>query len=259
MKVLNEQLDLDAFFRRLRTGAPRLLLLDYDGTLAPFHPDRFQARLYPQVATLLQAIISGGRTRLVIISGRALADLRPMLALDPMPELWGAHGWERQHPSGGVEQAAPERSVGAALERAAAVVDSLGLAERSERKAASVTVHWRGLGDDEAAAIRHAIAHRWQPLGIPEKLALHEFDGGLELRALGRDKGLPVRTILAEQRGQPFSAAYFGDDATDEDAFVALKGHGVGFLVRAGPRPTAADVWLVPPGELIATLSRWVE
>ena len=56
-----------------------VLLLDYDGTLAPFHPDRFQARPYPQVAELLQAIIDAGRTRLVIISGRALADLHPTI------------------------------------------------------------------------------------------------------------------------------------------------------------------------------------
>lgn len=258
MQILNPQLDLDAFFRALHAAAPRLLLLDYDGTLAPFHPDRFQARPYPQVAELLQAIIDGGRTRLVIISGRALADLRPMLPLDPMPELWGAHGWERQLPDGTAEQAAPEREVGAALERAAAAVAALGLAKRSERKTASVTVHWRGLPAEDAAAIRQAAAQRWQPLAIPEKLALHTFDGGLELRALGRDKGVAVRTILAEQPGNFASAACFGDDATDEDAFLALRGHGVSFLVQPKFRPTAADVWIAPPAELVAVLGQWV-
>ena len=258
MKILNQQLDLDAFFRGLRSAAPRLLLLDYDGTLAPFHTDRFQAHPYPQVAALLQAIAGAGRTRLVIISGRALADLRPLLALDPMPELWGAHGWERMRPGGTIERAAPGQAVSAALARAAAAVDALGLAARSERKAASVTVHWRGLGADQAAHVRQAVARRWQPLAIPGTLALHAFDGGLELRARGRDKGVAVRAILAEQRGQPFSVAYFGDDATDEDAFVALKGRGASFLVRPALRPTAADVWLMPPGELAAALAEWL-
>lgn len=259
MKLLNQQLDLQAFFRGLHAAASSLLMLDYDGTLAPFHPDRFQARPYPQVAELLQAIIDAGRTRLVIISGRALADLHPMLALNPMPELWGAHGWERQQPDGTIEQGAPEGDVSVALTRAAAMVKSLGLAERSERKAASITVHWRGLPADDAASIQNAVAQAWQPLIIPEKLALHAFDGGLELRALGRNKGVAVHTILAEQRGNFASAAYFGDDATDEDAFLALRGRGVGFLVRPTLRPTAADVWIAPPAELITNLRRWAE
>ena len=34
---------------------------------------------------------------------------------------------------------------------------------------------------------------------------------------------------------------YLGDDTTDEDAFKALKGHGLGIVVLREPRPTYAD------------------
>ena len=34
---------------------------------------------------------------------------------------------------------------------------------------------------------------------------------------------------------------YIGDDLTDEDAFAALKGRGIGLLVSDRPLPTAAD------------------
>ena len=53
-------------------------------------------------------------------------------------------------------------------------------------------------------------------------------------------------------------AAYLGDDLTDEDAFKAIKGKGIGVLVREEPRKTAADIWIKPPDELLSFLSNWL-
>jgi len=53
-------------------------------------------------------------------------------------------------------------------------------------------------------------------------------------------------------------AAYLGDDFTDEDAFTAIKGHGIGILVRKEFRPTEADIWIKPPDELLSFLSDWI-
>ena len=53
-------------------------------------------------------------------------------------------------------------------------------------------------------------------------------------------------------------AAYLGDDVTDENAFQAVKGHGVGLLVREELRPTEADVWIRPPDELRSFLLDWI-
>jgi len=83
--------------------------------------------------------------------------------------------------------------------------------------------------------------------------------GGLELRVVGIDKGRAVDQILA---GSPpeAAAAYLGDDLTDEDAFAALSGRGervLTVLVREEWRPTRAEVWLRPPGGLLAFLGRW--
>jgi trehalose-6-phosphatase len=59
-------------------------------------------------------------------------------------------------------------------------------------------------------------------------------------------------------------AAYLGDDATDEDAFVALNElsttgdlTALPVLVRSSPRTSAARMRLNPPGELLDFLSRW--
>jgi len=45
---------------------------------------------------------------------------------------------------------------------------------------------------------------------------------------------------------------------TDEDAFRAIRGKGVGILVREALRPTAADLWIRPPEELLTFLAGWI-
>ena len=86
-----------------------------------------------------------------------------------------------------------------------------------------------------------------------------EFDGGLELRALGHNKHHAVKTVLSETPGDSV-VAYLGDDLTDEDAFAAVKiAHGLAVLVRSEPRSTRADLWIQPPEELVVFLDRWRE
>jgi hypothetical protein len=93
-------------------------------------------------------------------------------------------------------------------------------------------------------------ARRFRTMTLP-------FDGGLELRAPGKNKGDAVSAILAES-GPDFAAAYLGDDQTDENAFRAIKGRGLSILVRPEPRPTMADMWLRPPDELGRFLRDWL-
>jgi hypothetical protein len=61
---------LDAFFRVLRDGARPLLLLDYDGTLASFRVNRFDARPWAGVRELLGRIQEQGQTRMAVVTGR---------------------------------------------------------------------------------------------------------------------------------------------------------------------------------------------
>jgi hypothetical protein len=93
-------LNLVDFFERCRQAPARVLMLDYDGTLAPFQvrPDR--ALPYSGVTELLDDIMMAERSRIVIVSGRPIRELLPLLNLPSRPELWGAHGWERLRPDG---------------------------------------------------------------------------------------------------------------------------------------------------------------
>ena len=91
------------FFGRLAAAGQACLMLDYDGTLAPFTPDRDKARPYPGVVELLKRITEESRTRLAIISGRAVRQVLELLGWDSGIEFWGSHGAERLRADGSYE------------------------------------------------------------------------------------------------------------------------------------------------------------
>jgi trehalose 6-phosphate phosphatase len=260
MRTLNPAMDLHAFFDGLARSPQCVLLLDYDGTLAPFHERPALADLYPAVAISLHDLIEQGGTRVVIVSGRELNDLLPLLPFRRRPEIWGAHGWQRLLPDGKLVELKPAGAVREKLDEAERLArDLTRLGARLELKPASVALHWRGLAPETAAGIRAAAVSSLQPLAAGEAVELMDFDGGLELRARGHNKHHAVKTVLSETSGDAV-VAYLGDDLTDEDAFAAIqKARGLAVLVRPEPRETRADLWIQPPRDLVAFLDRWRE
>jgi trehalose 6-phosphate phosphatase len=258
MKILNSDIDLELFYHRRNEAAQKVLLLDYDGTLAPFHQEPNKAEPYPGIRQMLNRIMHVPDIRLVIISGRWTKDLIPLLQLEKQPEIWGSHGLERLKADGSYEIDAIDEQHLDGLVAADEGIEELGLTSRCEKKPGSLAIHWRGLDQVMVKEIRNQVESRWSTLAQAWQLSLQKFDGGLELRVPGRDKGDAVGTILAEMN-QDAVTAYLGDDLTDEDAFRAIKGKGVGILVREELRPTAADLWIRPPEELLTFLSGWIE
>ena len=264
MEVLNPRVDAEAFFAHLRTAPSRVLLLDYDGTLAPFRVERDQAVPYPEARSAVEGLLADGASRIVVISGRAVEALRPLLGVEPPPELWGTHGWERLRPGAGLERVDPGEAARTALADAREAAEGIeGAAGRVEVKPATVAVHVRGLSDREADGLLDEARRRWEGPARRGGLEVHAFDGGLELRVPGRSKADAVREALADEpRGT--AVAYLGDDLTDEDAFEALGAldregriEALRVLVRPERRDTAADVWVKPPEGLMAFLERW--
>lgn len=245
--------------------APRsLLMLDYDGTLAAFRQRPRDAFPYPGVSSLLQEILQTGRTRVVIISGRDANQIRPLLALNPHPEIWGLHGLQRLKPDGSSSQlSALEPATVMGLAAADRWLVSQRLEHTAEFKPGSIAVHWRGLGETEVAEVRRQVLQGWKPLAQRSGMVLLEFDGGLEIRSPEADKGDAVRTLLLETTPHT-PTAYLGDDTTDEQAFEALgedhlRRHRLSVLVRPQWRPTAAQLWLKPPEEILDLLTRWLQ
>ena len=250
--------EVEQFMNAVAQSPVCALLLDYDGILAPFCLNRQQALPYPGMTALLQEIIVNGRTRLVIITGRNAREVIPLLAVHPSPEIWGCHGLERLRPDGTCEAPRVEEPVLHALADADRWLRYQGLHDRAEFKTAAVAIHWRGLDEATAAEIRGQVLLGWIPIAQSTPMELLEFDGGIEMRMPGRDKGDAVRTILDEV-GPEVPVAYLGDDLTDERAFLALGTLGLSVLVRPEWRKTAAALWIRPPEGLREFLARWLQ
>ncbi len=258
MQILRAGIDLEHFFRRLSGARQSVLLLDYDGVLAPFDEDREKAVPYPGVREILTALLEVPRTRVVMVSGRQVESLVRLLGLERAPEIWGAHGWEHRLPDGAEGMIPLDDRAASGLAEACAGLAAAGLLNRSERKRTSLAVHWRGLDPRAAQEMESTVRALWEPIGRATGLQPEEFDGGIELRTPGRDKGSVVQTILAEVEDDAV-IAYLGDDRTDEAAFRVLAGRGLRLLVRPENRETDADLWLQPPAEMLAFLERWYE
>lgn len=251
------RLPLEAFDDGLRRTGRGIFLLDYDGTLAPFRQDVSQVVPYPGVVEALDAILDTGRARVAVITGRFLKAAPPLLPTRNPVEVWGSHGRERRWADGRYAVVGIDEAALRALNLADSWADAVSaLGGRAEPKPGSLAFHWRGVPEAGASAIRQLLGRRFEEAGLEQWLEPLRFDGGMEFRVRGRNKGDVVREILAEESAQ-VPVSYLGDDLTDEDAFEALRGHGLGVLVRPQCRTTAAQLWVQPPDGLLGLLGRW--
>ncbi len=252
------QSELAPFLQSIVHASQAVLLLDYDGTLAPFDANRDRAFPYPGVAPVLQEIVRNGRTRVVVISGRDATDILPFLNIHPQPEVWGIHGLQRLKTDGSTEMPRLDERTLDGLSDAERWLGYQQVRHTAEIKAGSIAVHWRGMSESSAKDLRARVLLGWKPMAEYSGLDLLEFDGGVEIRAPGADKGEAVSAFLSEI-GRDTPAAYLGDDNTDESAFRAMQGRGISVLVRPTWRQTVAQMWLQPPEELLDFLGLWLK
>jgi trehalose-phosphatase len=248
---------LGAFWSRLKKTGKGILMMDYDGTLAPIEAHPKKGLPFPGVRERVRRITRSPTCRLVIVSGRWTTDLVELLDLDPVPEIWGCHGMERLHPDGLLETGDLHEQEILGLVEADQWAISEGLKEMSEKKPGCVALHYES---DETLEpeFKEMAKTTWERIARNRGLDLHEFHGGIELRPPGHDKGNVVDTLLSESGDNP-TAVFLGDGMSDEDAFRAIKGRGLGILVSEQWRPTEAQAWLKPPGQLLDFLDTWSE
>jgi len=256
MELLECQNASASFLERVKCAQERVLLLDYDGTLAPFTKQRDRAFPYPDVPALLNAIMVKG-THVAMVSGRPARELAKLSGFTPQPEIWGSYGLEHLDSNGIYRAEKLSADQAAGMVAALGTLQGNGFEGKVERKPSGIALHWRGLDLDQVSHLRGEVLQRWAPVAATHSLRLLNFDGGIELVVPPAHKGRALHTIL-KQHGPDAAVAYLGDDETDEDAFAALKGRGLAVLVRPESRPTTADLWLKPPEELYRFLHQWL-
>ncbi len=238
--------------RRLCQATPALFL-DYDGTLTPIvaHPDL--AVLSDDMRAVLERLAA--HFPVAIISGRELADVRRMVGIDGIVYA-GSHGCDVDAPEalGGRVQHAPlaaSDDVAAARAALTRKVEDIPGAW-VEHKTFAVTVHFRQTPPDQVPRVMAAFDEV-----APVFPGLRRTTGKmvLELRPAIAcyDKGKALLWLLErlETAVGAYVPVYIGDDTTDEDAFRAIAGRGVGVRIGDPHDVTAADYSLADVGEVL--------
>ena len=224
-----------------RTGR-LVLLLDFDGTLAPIVERPELAAMPDATRRALDRLRALPGVEAAVVSGRGLADVRERAAI-PGIAYAGNHGMEIHGP--GIDRTHPEAAAARpVLERAARdLVDAVSGIPGAfvEDKELTLSVHFRMVPRDRVDELHGIIRRVVDPLAGVHLTAGKEV---IEVRPnVDWNKGKAVLFLLEQMRppaGAP--VLYFGDDRTDEDAFRALgeNGSGEGILVDEHPPETSA-------------------
>ncbi|MGO8737080.1 MAG: trehalose-phosphatase [Terriglobia bacterium] len=233
--------------RRLRATNRWLLLLDFDGTLAPLNDDPNGVSLDPSVRRVLRRLARHPGSSVYIMSGRRLADLRQRAKV-PGVRLLGLHGWEKR----GVMLPPAQKQL---LRQAKLWLSQWRPAPsgiKVEDKGYALAVHYRGAkppAQRVAEQVMLAARDHFQPdLRLLKGKKIWEL---LPRAIVG--KGPVTQSLLA---GLPVDTLpiFIGDDTSDESAFAVLR-HGLAVHV-GGQTKTKANFCLRDPGEVREFLER---
>jgi len=249
IKILDE-----ASINRLRTAyqsaKKRCILLDYDGTLAPFQKHPTQASPGNELIDLLIKLSADPQNHLAIISGRDAPTLEKWLGNLPIT-LVAEHGAHIKEP-------------GKSWHTLATVPDSWKDDIRPilelfvtrcagsfiEEKQHTLAWHYRNtmqeFGFTRSRELINAISQ------MAQNTPIQVIDGNkvVEIRLTGVDKGITAHRIVADFN--PDFVLCMGDDTTDEDMFKALENKG--YTIKIGNGNTAAQYSLLAQDAVLPLL-----
>ncbi|HEU4697701.1 MAG TPA: bifunctional alpha,alpha-trehalose-phosphate synthase (UDP-forming)/trehalose-phosphatase [Gemmatimonadales bacterium] len=226
-----------------------ILLLDYDGTLAPIRPRPELAAPDPDLLDLLGRLAARPNTEVHIVTGRTREDIEEWLGGLPVGlhaehGLWSRFSVEERWVGGPTGDERWREPVRAMLEDVTARTPGSFI----EEKTAGFAWHFR-LADPTFGAIQaNELRVHLSQLLSNEPLEILTGHKVIEVRPHGINKGRIVAEVLRRPRpaapGAPTVVA-IGDDVTDEDLFAALPEEAVSIrvgMVRSRARHRLATV-----------------
>jgi alpha,alpha-trehalase len=242
---------------RLKEGRPAIFL-DYDGTLTPIVEDPSKAFLPEKTRQLIEKLAE--HWTVTIMTGRALYDAKDLVGLENLVYA-GSHGFKI---------AGPEESFHE--ERGDEYLPSLDKAEKElgdrvkdlkgvhiEHKPFAIAVHYRQASETIVPELGKRVD---EVVGHYPDLVKTTGKKIFELRPkMDWDKGKALLYLLGKMHIDDSRTVpvYIGDDTTDEDAFRAIAGRGIGILVSEDNSPTAASYVVRNPDEVAVFLEELVK
>src|SRR5436305_2589536 len=244
-------------------GKRPAVFLDYDGTLTPIRNRPEDAVISDSMREAVRRLAE--RVPLVVVSGRDRRVVQELMGLDNLI-VAGSHGFDIWSPAGGSIQ----REEGASFQGLLREGEANLRAELAdvpgalvEPKKSSVAAHFRLVPEEQRPRVKKIVDTLLSE--HPEKLKVTPGKMVFEIQPrLDWDKGKAVLYLLKalDLDRDDVVPVYLGDDITDEDAFRALAGRGIGIFVGSADDPetdgrtTAADDVLNTIGEAEQFLNR---
>ena len=241
---------------RFNWASRTLLLLDYDGTLAPIVSRPEQAHLPPDTRQLINDLKDNTRFVLGVISGRSLADVWDRVSV-PGIIYAGNHGLEME----GVGEKFLHPGALALLDDLDRICQELSHEFNQfagviiENKGLTLSVHYRLTPEHLVSQVEDSFNSVVAPGVADQVVKITRGKKVFEVRPnVEWDKGKAITRIMEVYSDAPL-AAYFGDDLTDEAGFRVVQDAG-GIAVFVGParQPTRALFRVDSPGEVADTL-----
>jgi alpha,alpha-trehalase len=262
-RPIDELPDALAEFDAIASGlaAAPAFFLDYDGTLTPIVERPEDALMPADTRAVIERLVPVAP--IAMISGRDVSFVLEQVDVDGALYA-GSHGFDIVGPATVQVDTGTKAGFDSFLPVLEEAQDELaaGLAgiagARIERKKFAVAVHYRQVADEDVARVEHVVD---TVLSVHSKLRKSGGKKVFELRPdVEWDKGKAVLFLLEGlAREKEYAPIYIGDDLTDEDAFAAIAGLGVGIVVGEGSRRTAAEYSLSDTLEVARFLERMAE
>src|SRR5439155_6024488 len=252
-------------------GKQPAVFIDYDGTLTPIRGRPQDAVISDSMREAVRRLAE--RVPVVVVSGRDRKVVQELMGLDNLI-VAGDHGFDIWSPTGGSIQ----REEGTSFEGLLREVEAQLRAELAdipgalvEPKKSSVAAHFRLVTEEQRPRVKEIVDAILSE--HPEELKVTPGKMVFEIQPkLDWDKGKAVLYLLEalDLDRDDVVPVYLGDDITDEDAFRALAGRGIGIFVGSADDPetagrtlfagkgskTAADYVLNTIGEVEEFLNR---
>jgi trehalose 6-phosphate synthase/phosphatase len=241
-----------ALVRQFHRSQRRLLLFDYDGTLAPFASYPHLARPTEGLLELLRALAADPLNDIVVLSGREKATLDEWFG--PLAVgLVAEHGAWVKEPGRSWELVKPF----SAAWKAQLLPMLKNYADRVpgafvEEKEFCIVWHYRNAAPERGAMAARELSDDLLAFTANIGVQVQQANKSVEVRNAGVNKGIAAERWV-KKGGYDFVLA-IGDDRSDEDTFAILPERA--YSIRVGDSPTRARFFLPGTDAVLDLVSR---
>lgn len=227
----------EAITNLLADPRDKAFFIDFDGTLVDIALSPEDVVVPKDLTSLLDDLSTCHGGAVAILTGRSIATIDRFLAPLRLPGC-GQHGLELRLPNGTMAAARSAEEIAPIRQRLRALGPDLPDGVTIEDKGLAVAVHYRAnpaVGVEVEALVTEAIA------GVVGPFRLRHGKMVVEVTLAGASKGAALHRLMETPTFAGRLPIVFGDDLTDDEAFIAARAFG-GVSFQVGDRPDhAAD------------------